>query len=338
MVGTINLSLTQQLDEYGKPLSGGQLYIIQAGTISTPQNAYQDTGLTLALPNPITLDAAGRIPQFFLADGQIKVRLQDASGVVKFTQDNLLVIGPSAGGGGGGSTVDPTTVLATGDIKVRYDVAVLAGFVRCNGRTIGNGASGATELADPSSQALFNYLWGKDATLAVTPGGRGASAALDWTDSKQIALPDFRGKGITALSDMGSSDSGLLAGITFSKGNATTLGSIAGSATRAIPVGALPSHQHAVFLKENPHGHAAHVAGTIANVSGTSPTLIAITGSNPMNPAGTTVMGNVDTALTNITVGSVSGTANDNQTANTGAGSVMDNTDPMMLITVYMKL
>src|SRR5262249_54891507 len=109
MAGTINLSLSQQLDEYGQPLSGGQLFIIQAGTVSTPQNAFQDQAPTTALPNPITLDAAGRIPQFFLADGQIKVRLQDKSGVVKFVADNLLVIGPSGGGGGGGS-VDPSTI------------------------------------------------------------------------------------------------------------------------------------------------------------------------------------------------------------------------------------
>src|SRR5215472_17929282 len=125
MSGTIPLELTQQLDEFGQPLSGGQLYIIQAGTVATPQNAYQDQALTIALPNPIVLDSAGRIPQFFLADEQIKVRLQDRYGVVKFVADNLLVIGPSTGGGGGGGgSVDPTTVLQTGDIKVRYDNSI----------------------------------------------------------------------------------------------------------------------------------------------------------------------------------------------------------------------
>jgi hypothetical protein len=334
MVGTINLSLTQQLDEYGKPLSGGQLYIIQAGTISTPQNAYQDTGLTLALPNPIPLDAAGRIPQFFLADGQIKVRLQDASGVVKFTQDNLLVIGPSAGGGGGGGTVDPTTVLATGDIKVRYDVAVLSGFVRCNGRTIGSAASGATELADPSSQALFSYLWGKDATLAVTPGGRGASAAADWTANKQLALPDFRGKGITALSDMGSSDSGLLAGISFAKGNATTLGSIAGSATRAIPSSALPSHQHGAFVTLTDLGHHHSTQVPVLNAAQWNPG----GGAQPACDSGqqAVISTTVTTGITAVVASA--GGLSDNQTALTGAGAAMDTTDPMMLITVYLKL
>jgi hypothetical protein len=73
--GTIpGISMTQQLDQFAKPLGGGKLFLIQAGTNSTPQNCFQDTALTLAYPNPITLDAAGRVPQLFCADGNIKIR------------------------------------------------------------------------------------------------------------------------------------------------------------------------------------------------------------------------------------------------------------------------
>jgi hypothetical protein len=75
MAGTIPLSLSQQFDSLGHPLSGCKLYTIQAGTTSTPQSAYQDSALTLPLPNPQTCDSAGRLPQFFLADGSIKIRL-----------------------------------------------------------------------------------------------------------------------------------------------------------------------------------------------------------------------------------------------------------------------
>jgi len=225
----INLSLTQQLDEFGEPLSGGQLYIIQAGTVSTPQNAYQDEALTKPTTNPIVLDAAGRIPQFFLADGQIKVRLQDRMGVVKFVADNLLVIGPSSGGGGGGGgAVDPTTVLQTGDIKIRYDTAILTGFVRLNGLTIGSSTSGATELADPTAQALFQYLWQVDPNLAVS-GGRGATSIADWTANKRLTLPDGRARMLATLDGMGNSSVGTWAGVTFSgAGSATTLGSLGG--------------------------------------------------------------------------------------------------------------
>jgi hypothetical protein len=336
MAGTINLALTQQLDEYGEPISGGQLYFIQAGTVSTPQNAYQDTGLTIPLPNPITLDAAGRVPQFFLADGQIKVRLQDKNGVIKFQQDNLLVIGPSAGGGGGGGSVDPTTVLQTGDVKIRYDTAIISGFVRLNGKTIGSASSGATELADPSAQPLFNHLWAKDSTLAVTPGGRGASAAADWAANKQITLPDGRARLLMALADMGNSDIGALASVTFAKGNATTLGSIIGAARAAFDVSKVPAHQHTAFIKVNDGGHS-HPFNAV------QPGGNALSGGQAPSVALNSAQGSsTGTAFTGITcnVGSAAGLS-DNQTTAQGGGQPLDLahvTNPALLLTVYMKL
>lgn len=263
MSGTIPLSMTQQLDEFGQPLSGGQLFIIQAGTVNTPQNPFQDTGLTLTLPNPMTLDAAGRIPQFFLADGQIKVRLQDVNGVVKFVQDNILVIGPSAGGGGGGGgSVDPTTVMQTGDMKFRYDTAIIAGFVRANGNTIGSSSSGATELADPSAQPLFNHLWLKDPNLAVSPGGRGVSAAADWVANKQIATPDWCGYGVGALDGMGAAPKGRLS-VAYYGSDPTVLGAVGGgenftlAATHIPPAGLSVSGTTGTDFPDHTHNYNA---------------------------------------------------------------------------------
>jgi hypothetical protein len=230
--GTIAYSLSQQFDNLGKPLVGGKLYFIQAGTVSTPQNAFQDAGLTLPLPNPITLDAAGRVPQFFLADGSIKIRLTDKNNVQQVVADGVLVIGPS-GGGGGGSPVDPTTIASTGDIKTAYGTSPLVGWVRLNGRTIGSSTSGATERANADVQALFSYLWGVDASLAVS-GGRGASAAADWAANKTIALPSAQSRALAGLGDMGNTDNGLFAGATFTAGNSTTLGSRLGAARRTL--------------------------------------------------------------------------------------------------------
>jgi hypothetical protein len=164
MAGTISLSMSQQFDSFGKPLNGGILYCIQAGTTQTPQSAYQDPALTIPWPDPITLDSAGRIPQLYFADGQIKIRLTNKAGVTQLFPDNLLVVGPSSGGGGGG--IDATTVLQTGDLKARYGTGNLSGFVRANGRTIGSATSGATERANSDAQALFEYLWSADTTLA----------------------------------------------------------------------------------------------------------------------------------------------------------------------------
>jgi len=238
--GTVpGISMTQQLDELAKPLSGGKLYFIQAGTTATPQNCYQDTALTLVWPNPITLDAAGRVPQIFCADGTIKIRLTDKNGVQKLVQDNLLVVGPSGGGGGGG-TVDSTTIAATGDLKSAYGTGILSGWVRANGRTIGSSTSGATERANADCQALFFYLWGADANLAVS-GGRGASAAADWAANKPIALPDLAGRTLAGLDDMGAGAKGRLTSGYFGTA-ATVLGATGGIQAQTLSTSNLPPY------------------------------------------------------------------------------------------------
>lgn len=239
--GTIAFSLSQQFDSLGKPLAGCKLYIFQAGT-TTPQTAYQDTALTLPVPGgtQLTCDAAGRLPQFFLADGAVKVRLADKNGANQAypngaaAMDNLLVIGPSAGGGSP-AVVDPTTVIATGDVKVKYGTGVLTGFVRLNGRTIGSATSGASERANSDAQTLFEYLWNADANLAVSTG-RGGSSAADWAANKTITLPDFRGRVVAGLDDMGNSAAGRRTA-TYTGVVATVLGSVS-TGTESFMLGA----------------------------------------------------------------------------------------------------
>jgi hypothetical protein len=202
MAGSISLSLSQQFDSVGAPLNGGLLYFYAAGT-TTPQSAYQDYSLTIPYPNPMVLDSAGRIPAFYLADGQIKVVLKDSAGVTQVSADNLLVVGASAGTGTP-PTVDATTVSSTGDLKARYDTAAITGWVRSNGRTIGNASSGGTERANADTEDLFVFLYNLDTGLSVS-GGRGANAAADYAANKTIALPDFRGRVIAGFDDMGNS-------------------------------------------------------------------------------------------------------------------------------------
>ena len=257
MAGTIPLSMTQQFDEYGQPLAGGQLYIIQAGTVSTPQDAFSDVNLTIKMPYPMLLDSAGRVPQFFLADGYIKVRLQDISGVVQLAADMILVIGPSSGGGGGGSSVDPTQLIQTGNMMFRYGVGAFAGYVRLNGLTLGNVTSGATERANADAQNLFQYLWGVDATLR--PSGSLGTAALDWSNSKQLLLPDWRGYALGALDDMGNSAAGRLTA-TYWGGNPILLGSGGGAESRILLPSQvqIPQHQHAMYITDPGHSHSTN--------------------------------------------------------------------------------
>lgn len=317
--GTIPLSLSQQFDSLGRPLANCFLYTIQAGTVSVPQNAYQDSALTLVLPNPQRCDAAGRLPQFFLADGSIKIRLTDSNGVTQVAADGILVIGPS-GGGGGGSTVDPTTILATGDLKVSYGTGVLSGFVRANGRTIGSATSGATERANADTQALFQYLWSADANLAVSTG-RGASAAADWAANKTIALPDWRGRALAGLDDMGNTAAGRLTAVYFGA-TPTVLGAAGGAETRTLVQSHLPSATLTTTIADPGHSHGMNQVQVSSALAGTGGGFTFFTAS-----------GSASGIVTNTT-----GTGITASTALGGSNLAHGITQPTMLATIYLKL
>lgn len=238
--------MTQQSDANGKPLSGALLYTYVAGTVSAPQNTYQDFGLTLTNPWPLRADTTGRIPMFYLADGQVHVRLTDASGVVVFDYPTMQVIGPSSGSGGsGGASVDPTTVASTGDIKYRATSETLTGWVKANGQTIGNATSGATQRANADTQNLFVYLW-TNCTDTHCPvlGGRGASALADYNASKQLTLFDLRGRIPYGLDDMGAVASGRLLSNNMSGGGdtPTTPGGVAGENNHFLSQAQMPNY------------------------------------------------------------------------------------------------
>jgi hypothetical protein len=67
------------------------------------------------------------------------------------------------------------------------------GAVRLNGKTIGNGASGATERSNDDTVELFCHLWHNFPELPVT-GGRGFSAEEDFAMSKMVNLPVWAGR------------------------------------------------------------------------------------------------------------------------------------------------
>lgn len=316
MAGSISLSLSQQFDSLGKPLNGGQLYFYAAGT-TTPQSAYQDSSLTILWPNPIILDSAGRVPPFYLADGQIKIRLTNSAGVVQVSADNLLVVGASSGSGSAPS-VDATTILATGDVKCRYGTGLLTGFVRANGRTIGSSTSGASERANADCQSLFEYLWGADANLSVSTG-RGLSANADWVANKTIVLPDWRGRTLAGLDDMGNTAAGVLTTATTGFGPAipTTLGQGSGSESRTLVTANLPAY--------TPAGSVS-VTSTISNILRSS------THDNYASIAGDAGF------IQNVTNGSVTSTGSLTGTPQGGTSTAFPTLAPTRLLTIYVKL
>ncbi len=319
MAGSISLSLSQQFNELGEPLAGGLLYTYAAGT-TTPQDAFKDSNLTLQHPNPIELDAAGRVPAFYLADGNIKIRLTDAAGVTQVAADNLLVIGPSSGSGSG-DTVDATTILATGDIKVRYGTGQVTGFVRLNGRTIGSSTSGAAERANADAQTLFEFLWTNDANLSVSTG-RGLTANADWVANKTLTLPDFRGRAIAGLDDMGNSAAGRLTATYFGTA-ATALGASGGAESATLLTANLPPYTPTGTIPD--HDHALHAP----NASGIDAGGFFITGHNANKYANGAA---VDIGKTDSKSLAFTGVAQG------GTSTPVKTSTPSMLITVYCKL
>ena len=93
---TVTLSLfagvgAQFLDNNGNILSGGKVYTYNAGT-TTPLATYTSNLGTVAQPNPIILDSAGRIPtgELWLSTGfGYKFVTQDANSVLIGTYDNV---------------------------------------------------------------------------------------------------------------------------------------------------------------------------------------------------------------------------------------------------------
>ena len=84
----------QFLDNSGNVLTGGKIYTYAAGT-TTNQATYTSSLGNTPLPNPIILDAAGRVPtgEIWLTDSLIyKFVLKDSNDVLIATYDNIIGI------------------------------------------------------------------------------------------------------------------------------------------------------------------------------------------------------------------------------------------------------
>ena len=327
MAGSISLAGAQQFDVLGDLLGGGKVYWIQAGTTSTPQNAYYDPGLSSPLPNPYTLEADARVPFHYLADGQIKVRIVDSNGVTRFEQDNILVIGPSSGGGGGGG-VDPTTIFQTGDVLWMPIQGTRSGWVRANGRTLGSASSGATERANADTSTLYAYLW-NNFSNAICPvsTGRGANAAADFAANKTITLLDWRGYVPGGLDDMGNTAASRWANVPVVSGDAITAGSILGESAHALIAAEHASHDHDVYLYDQGHTHSLPSVNQVLPLGGA------------LSSVFTSGSGVTGSSTTGIQVRSASGGGGtQNKTAAQGSGTAHNTVQKTVLGSFYLKL
>jgi microcystin-dependent protein len=249
------------------------------------------------------------------------MRVTTAAGALMFAEDGVPNPAPPEAGGGGGVSVATEQILQTGDPIWRLRTGTMAGFVRMNGRTIGNASSGATERANADTAALYTFLWDNLAdAICPVAGGRGASAAADFAASKVITLPDMRGRGPFGLDDMGNSAAGRLSMIAdWGVGNSTTIGSSGGAAMHTLATAEMPSHSHSGTTSTNgAHWHTYE----------TAPQTVGIGGGFPGFTAGWTTMATSTTGDHNHVL----------LINNAGGGGAHNNMPPFALGTWFLKL
>lgn len=246
MAGFWHLSHHQMRDPNGNIFAGAKAYFFEADSL-LPITVYQDYGLGTAHPNPVQANAYGIFPPVFFdeADEFYRQRITTSAGVIIPGTDvgTIPIIGPSGGGGGSEVPVDSNSLLQTGDPLWVPNSGSRSGFVRMNGRTIGSATSGASERANSDCENLFLWYWNNFSdTYAAVSGGRGASAAADWSANKTVTLFDMRGKGPFGMAGMGNTDSGVFDDLTFDLGDTDTAASVAGDAMATLAKANIPNY------------------------------------------------------------------------------------------------
>lgn len=351
----------------GQFASGAQAFFYTAGT-TTPISLFYDSALTNPQPNPAIADQNGVFAPVYFGYGNYRVRVVDQNGVLISDRDNIDNIAPPSAGSG--ITVTQDMVFQTGDAIWRLRVGQMAGWVRMNGNTIGSATSGATELANASTQNLFIYLWTNFSnSIAPVSGGRGASASADFAANKTIGIPSMQGMTAAGLDDMGANGAGILQAITTCTTNSTaviTVASAAGIAvgmnaiiggtangtvttisgttvTLSTPVGSSGSGVSArfsLFADATGMGNSAGSDVLVQTVDGLAAHNHAIT--DPGHHHTYTAVGGSGAAAGGITAGATGGTTGNSTTGITinsnGSGNPMNTLPPARLGTFYMKL
>jgi microcystin-dependent protein len=219
-------SFDQMRNVNGVAYPGAIAYFYNGGT-TTPRVVYTDNALTTPLGSSVTADSAGMFPAVFLPSGTYNFLITSATGV-QLAAGGPVDPAPTVTSGGGG-TVDPDLLFKTGDVMWQPVSGTRTAWVRLNGRTIGNAASGATERANADTANLFAFLWANNSnTICPVSGGRGASATADYAANKTIQLVDMRGRVPAGLDDMGNSAANVLqVSTTVTTVNASTSATVA---------------------------------------------------------------------------------------------------------------
>lgn len=306
---------TPWLDANGAPLTGGMAFFFDAMT-TTPMVTYTDPALSIPHDHPVVANGNGMFPAIFLQEqAYYRLRIEDADSATIVDIDGIsapIITPPDTPGGD-----TPVELLQrTRMLCCMYGTGTLSGWVRANGRTIGDASSGATERANADCETLFNELW--PFTELTVSGTRGVSAAADWAASKTITVPDWRGMALIGLDGMGSSRANRVAD-SLTTSTADTLGASAGASTVTLTVAQMPGHNH---------GGISGAAGSHEHISGEKILVEAGGGQNVMR----------EYAATGAPAYTLSTPAHTHTIDAQGGGTAHLNMQPSRFVTIYIKL
>jgi len=305
-------------------------------TISSSAMNANFTDIATEMTNSLPRDGqAGMTGQFKAASGTVAVPGMSFGSDTDtgFYRKASNTIGAVVGGtevgtidsNGFNSTLGLLVPIPTGVMLPYLGTSSPTGWVRANGRTIGNASSSATERANADTETLFSFLWNNfaDAQCAVS-SGRGVSAAADYAANKTIALPSMRGRAPFGLDDMGNTAAGVLGTVIT---NQTTNGATGGSETVALTQAQLPAHTHTLSATTSAGGGHSHTINT-SNGLAFGGGGIGNSSNNTNGPANSgAVVAVADHTHT------VSGT-----TSSVGSGTAHSNMPPAFLTTFIIKL
>lgn len=249
-------------DDNDEVARGAKAYFYAAGT-TTAISVYANANLSTALTNPVIADNNGRFPAIYIPfdDVGYDERVITSGGTQLWYDFNIPNPDPVEAST---DTVLDEEKVQTGHVHWEPIQGTKTGYTRCNGRTIGDASSGATERANSDTVDQFTYLWNNLANAqAAVSGGRGASAAADYAAHKTIKLPDMRNSMPAGLEDMGNTASGGFAGISFNHGNGTTPGSFVGTNTITLTEAQLPAITPAGSISNTTSTGSISVTGII---------------------------------------------------------------------------
>lgn len=198
----------QWFDDNGNVLSGGKIYTYQAGT-TTPAATYADNLGSAVNPDPIVLDAAGRVPQeiWFPVGSKFKFVVKTSTGTLIGTYDNIPSINDPYSEGSLLSNVTGTnTIAATASPTITsYGTGAAYSFIATNTNTgavtlaidgltaknITKAGSNALVAGDIQSgmlvyvhydgtrfQLLNNVVYGGSVTNATISGGTASGVTI----------------------------------------------------------------------------------------------------------------------------------------------------------------